>query len=192
MDYPPKTNDYLAAAFASPALTEEKMAEVRVSGSNYGPTTRDFGIQFHLRWDEFQATFYVGRGGNNTRQWGEFNVKLPPDFAMKSVLEAVLFLEQAAKKAGIESYKLDYVKRPSLLRAQDVRVQLFRHPPLQSLSWPGEPDHDEIVKSQRAEEQKKLRRLIYHSPDELREEAPRGGEGQVSASPYSKLFSRRT
>jgi hypothetical protein len=152
------------------SVFEETTADVLLDGRDFGPTTRVFGLRFHVKWQEFEASFYVGGGGNNARGLGDFRVKLPPDFSRRTVLEAVLFLEGAAIRAGIESYELRYVSRPPALSAQDVRVQLFQSPNHQ-LRWPGEPNHDEEVAARVAERWKKLHPIICFSPDQVRVEA---------------------
>ena len=85
---------------------------MRLCGSTFGPTTRDFGLQFHVKWQEleaiFEAVFSVGRG-NNASELGNFPFKFPPDFGKRTVLEAFLLLVEAAISDGIELYRLSYV-----------------------------------------------------------------------------------
>ena len=152
------------------SASEDTTATVFVEGSDFGRTTRVFGVQYRVKWQEFQASFYVGRGGNNTRPLGNFAIKLPPDFIRRTVLQAVLFLEGSAIRAGIESYSLRYVNRPPTLRTEDVRVQLFQGN-LHMLPWPGEPNHDKEVASHAEEQWRKLHPIICLSPDQARAEA---------------------
>jgi hypothetical protein len=159
--------------------TEETTADVWLDGSNFGPTTGIFGLQYRVKWAEFQASFYVGRGGNNTRPIGGFRFRLSADFTAKTVLEAVLHIERTAVAAGIESCKLRYVNRPPDLRPQDVSVQLFRSP-LQSLCWPGEPNHDEDVAAH-------LNPIICVSADQARADARKREAVAALCAEWSRL-----
>ncbi|MGB6384228.1 MAG: hypothetical protein WBD25_10215 [Terriglobales bacterium] len=109
------------------------VVEVRVGGCTYGPHTRSFGVEFLLflrderlrRSQQHVATFILGRGGNNSRERGVFQVELPNTFASESVIEQVIFLEKAAKRAGIN---LGYTKRPPILETSDVyQMFFFKH-----------------------------------------------------------------
>ena len=51
------------------SAAEEITADVRLYASTFGPTTRHFGLQYHVKWQEVQASFYVGGGGNNRDRW---------------------------------------------------------------------------------------------------------------------------
>lgn len=170
------------------SAAEEITADVRLHASTFGPTTRHFGIQYHVKWQEVQASFYVGRGGNNTRPLGNIRVKLPPDFSWKPVLEAVLLIEAAAIRAGIEPYQLGYVNRPPALRAQDVSVQALQLLPYLGIRrWPGEPNHDEEVAAAQRAEWEKLHPIICLSPDQARIEAQNRAAVAALSAEWNRL-----
>jgi hypothetical protein len=161
---------------------------VQLYGSDFGPTNIHVcGLRFYVKWQEFEVSFYVGRGGNNERPLGSFAFKVPAGFSQKTVLEAVLYLVGAAIRAGIKPCELVYVDNSrrgryirayelNTLTAEDVSVQLFQLLPLwRQLRWTGEPNHDEEVEAARlAEWQKEWQKrnpTICLSPEQARIEA---------------------
>ncbi len=105
---------------------EETTVEVEVSTCTFGPHTRDFGIRYAMYARDRRApmggyigTFFVGRGGNNSRARGVLKLKLPADFSTKPVFEQVMFFEKSARQAGID---LGYYGRPQVLQPSDLRA----------------------------------------------------------------------
>jgi hypothetical protein len=107
---------------------EGRTVDVQVLTCTFGPHTRDFGLKYAVLVDNWRAprpmqvaTFFVGRGGNNQRLRGSFKLDLPAGFSTESVFAQVMFLEKAAKRAGIN---LSYSRRPQVLQSSDVHCSL--------------------------------------------------------------------
>jgi Translation initiation factor IF-2, N-terminal region len=185
-------------SFFENSTAEEITADVRLEGRDFGPTTRVFGLRFHVERPEFEASFYVGGGGNNSRRLGNFRVNLPPDFSQKTVLQAVLYLVGAAIRAGIEPYQLSYVDDShrgryirayelNTLRTEDVSVQLFQLPHPHLLRWPGEPNHDEEVAAARHAEWQKRNPVVCLSPEQASVEAQKRAANAARLAEWNKL-----
>jgi hypothetical protein len=112
-------------------LGEGKNVEVKVESCTFGPHTRNFGLRYYIslreadrpKFTQHVATYHIGRGGNNSRRRGLFQMVLPTGFSAMAVVEQVKILENGARRNGID---LNYDKRSSTLQASGITCDVFR------------------------------------------------------------------